>query len=83
MIAARKSEYYGVPFQGYHGVNQGEPLPTHIFNVVVDVIFLHWVGLLVEKDAKPEGFGHSMMKKSTLFYADDGLVASTNLAWLQ
>ena len=43
----------------------------------------HWHGLVEENKYGPEGFGHAVMDKSTLFYVDNGLLASTNPVWIQ
>ena len=56
-MAARVSGYYGYPFQGSGGVTQGKPLSPRIFNVIVDSIVCHWVGLVEENNAVPEVFG--------------------------
>ena len=66
-MVARASGYYGDPFQGSRGVIQGGLLSHQIFNVIVDMFFYHWFGLVAEE---------------TFFYADDGIVASTNPVWI-
>ena len=43
MMVARDGAYFGTPFKGYHGVNQGYPLSPTIFNVVIDAVLQHWV----------------------------------------
>ena len=65
-------------FQGLRGFTQGEPLPPQIFNVVVDMIVRQWVGIVVENEAVPDGFGHMVVDKQEFLYADDGLIVSTN-----
>ena len=35
-------------------MTQGDPLPTNIFNVVVDVIAQHWISLVAEREAVKE-----------------------------
>ena len=47
------------------------------------MIFHHWLGLMVDNEAVPEEFGYSVAYKAAFFYADGGLVASTNLLWIQ
>ena len=45
--------YYGSAFKGEHGVTQGDPLSPTIFNLVVDVVVLHWLeGLQVAREEK-------------------------------
>ena len=62
-MAARVIGYYRDPFQGSWGVTQGDPLPPWIFNLVVDVIARHWFGLVMEIDARPDGFGYTVAEK--------------------
>ena len=38
---------------------------------------------MVENEAGPEGFHHTVREKVSFFYADGDLVASTNPVWLQ
>ena len=42
-MVARAGSYFGDPSKIKHGVNQGEPRPLTIFNMVVDVVLQHWV----------------------------------------
>ena len=42
-IVSRAGPYYSAPFNGSRGVTQGDLLPPNIFNMVVDVVILHWV----------------------------------------
>ena len=39
--------YYRSNLQGFRGVKQGGPLSPTIFNVVVDAVVRHWVGVMV------------------------------------
>ena len=41
--------------------------PPHIFNAVVDVIVCHWVGLVMENKAGPDGFGCMVAEKVDFF----------------
>ena len=82
-MAARASRYYGDPLHGSHGVTQGEPFPPRIFNVIVDAIVCHWVGMVVDNEAVYEGLRYSLDDKADLFYVDDRITASTNPVWLQ
>ena len=50
---------------------------------MVDVIIRHWVVLMVENKAGPDGFGYTVVDKMTLFYAYYGLIDSTNTVWLK
>ena len=82
-ILERVIRYYGDPFQGSWGVTQGDPLYPLIFNIVADAIFHHWFGLVADKEATPDSFGYMVTEKAALFNAYDGLIASTNMVWLQ
>ena len=83
-MAVMASRYYGCPFHVSRGVTQGGPLSPCIFNVVVDAIFFHWVGLVTENKASPDGFKYTVGEDSESFFSsNDVLVASTNLVWMQ
>ena len=49
----------------------------------MDVIIRYWVGIMVENEDGPDGFGYTLVDKMTLFYAYYGLIDSTNPVWLQ
>ena len=56
--------------------------PT-IFNVVVDAVVRHWVhGVVEEAEARGET-GREGRHQAALFYADGGMVASSEPAWIQ
>ena len=64
-------------------MTQGNPLSPTISNVVVDAVVRHWVNSIVEEaDARGET-GREGRHKATLFYANDGIVVSSDPAWLQ
>ena len=50
---------------------------------MVNVIIRYWVGIMVENEDGPDGFGYTVADKMTLFYAYYGLIDSTNPVWLQ
>ena len=64
-------------------MTQGDPLSPTIFNVVVDAVVRHWVMLAVEESDKRGGRGKEVRHQAALFYADDGMVASSDPRWLQ
>ena len=64
-------------------MTQGEPLSPTIFNVVVDVVVRHWVTLAVEEAETWGGRWGEGRHQAALFYADDGMVASSDPRWLQ
>ena len=82
-MVERAGDYYGAAFGGERGVTQGDPLSPTIFNVVVDAVVRHWVhGVMEEAEARGET-GREGRHQAALFYADDGMVVSSDPAWLQ
>ena len=75
--------YYGTALQGTRGVTQDYPLSPAIFNVVVDAVVSHWVtGVIADVEERGER-GKEGRHQADLFYADDGIVASSDPRWLQ
>ena len=64
-------------------MTQGDPLSPTIFNVVVDAVVRHWVMLAVEEAETRGERGREGRHQATLFYADDGMVSSSDPRWLQ
>ena len=82
-MVARAGGYYRTAFKGEGGVTQGDPISPTIFNVVVDVLVRHWVAGFIA-DAEEWGkLGNEGRHQAALFYADDGMVASSDPQWLQ
>ena len=65
------------------GVTKGDPLSPTIFNVVVDAVVRHWVTLAVTESETRGVRGREGRPQAALFYADDGMIASSNPQWLQ
>ena len=64
-------------------MTQGNPLSPTIFNLVVDAVVRHWVTLTVtEAETKGER-GREGRHQTALFYADDGMIASSDPQCLQ
>ena len=60
-----------------------DPLSTTIFNVVVDAVVRNWVTVVIA-DAEERGErGQDGRHQDALFYADDGMVASSEPRWIQ
>ena len=74
-MVARVGGYYRTGFKGARGVTQGDPLSTTILNMVVDVVFCHWVTLKVEDTDKRGGRGKEGRHQAALFYVENGMVA--------
>ena len=82
-MVERAGSYYGTSFGGERGVTQGNPLSPTIFNAVVDAVVQHWVqGVVEESEARGE-LGQEGRHQVALFYANNGMVASSDPAWLQ
>ena len=82
-MVARAGSYYGKGFKGGRGVTQGDPLSPTIFNVVVDAVVRHWLTITVKEAEKRGERGREDRHQAALFYADDGMLVSSNPQWLQ
>ena len=82
-MVARAGGYYGAAFKGSLVVTQGDPLSPTIFNVVVNVVLSHWVTVMVEGTEERGELGKEGRHNNALFYADDGMVASSDPQWIQ
>ena len=51
------------------------PSNPNIFNIITDVIYHNWLGLVAEDEAGMDGFGYAVSYKAAFLYADYGLVA--------
>ena len=49
----------------------------------MDAVVRHWVHRVVEKAEARGETGREVRHRAALFYADDGMVASSDPAWLQ
>ena len=76
-MAAKAGRYFGRPFKGYQGVTQVYPLSPTIFNMAVDSFIRHWLMLVMPSYAGMGSIGLTIIDLVAYFYADDGLVAST------
>ena len=65
------------------GVKQGDPLSPTIFNVVVDVVVRQWIDGIVDEAEEKGETGREGRHQSAVFYADDGMVVSSDPTWLQ
>ena len=75
--------YYRAAFTGARGVTQGESLSPIIFNVVVDTVARNWVTVMLEGAAERGECGQEGRHQNTLFYADGGMVASSDPQCIQ
>ena len=83
-LVCRASGRYGEIFRAGRGVTQGGPLSPKIFNIMVDAIVREWLRAMDLEDAMPEKtVGSVITVFIALFYADDGMIASTDADLLQ
>ena len=82
-MVARVGGYYRKDFKGGRGVTQGDLLSPTIFNVVVDAVVRHWVTITVTEAENRRERGREGRHQAALFYADDGMLASSDPQWLQ
>ena len=82
-IVAMAGHYYESLFKGYMGVTQGDKLSPAIFNMVVNAVIQHWETVVEGEDKVPEGFRRSVNNLATLFYVDNGILASPQLDRIQ
>ena len=64
-------------------MTQGDPLSPTIFDVVLDSVVQHWVVVTVEGAEERGKYGKEDRNHNPLFYADNGMVESSDPQWLQ
>ena len=63
-------------------MTQGDPPSPTIFYVVVDEVVRHWVtGFIADAEERGD-LGKEVRHQAALFYADGGMVASSDPRWL-
>ena len=77
-MVSRAGGHYRIGFKGGRGVTQGDPLSPTIFNVVVNTVVRHWVTLTVTEAETRGERGREDRHQAALFYADDGMLASSD-----
>ena len=85
---ARQGKYHGRAFQPSRGLTQGGVFSPTGFNVLADFVIRIWLLDVFPKwEVSRSGFGESIAHQNNLFnalfYADDGMAASTDPVWLQ
>ena len=76
-------DYVQDVISGVQGSVTGVPSAPTIFNVVVDAVVWHWVEYMVERTAKQGGCGQEGRHQNALFYADGGMMVSSDPGWMQ
>ena len=79
VLVCKASSCYGELFKARRGVTQGGPVSPTIFNLMVDAVIREWERLLLLKGT-PLGQVRVLV---SIFYADDGLIASQHQEDLQ
>jgi Reverse transcriptase (RNA-dependent DNA polymerase) len=83
-IVARQSGFHGPAFIATRGGTQGGLFTPTLFNICVDNVIRYWLSLVVEDNQIiSQGFGDTVDSRLALFYADDGLLSTTQTPWLQ
>ena len=82
-MVARTGGYYGEAFKGARGVTQGDPLSPTIFNMVVDAVARLWIDRIFDETEEKGETGREGRHQLVVFYADDGMVVSSEPAWIQ
>ena len=59
-MVARASGYFRLPFKGYHGMTQGNPLSPTLFNTAMEDVIRHLVTVLAPTADGLEGLGLSI-----------------------
>ena len=78
-MVAKSGGYYGADFKGARGMMYGNPLPPTIFNVVLDAVIRQYVTVMADSAEEHGRRGKEGRHKNSLFYTDDGMVASSDL----
>ena len=82
-MVAKDGRYFGRPFKGYQYVTQGNLLSPIIFNMVFDAVVRHRVTVVTPPEVGTGGLGLTIIHLVDYFYAEDGLVVSTQPERLQ
>jgi len=82
-MVCRAGGNYGLPFEAHHGVTQGGPLSSLMFNVCVDCVVRECLRQILGEDVAQDGVGYLVRDQCIKFFVDDGLVAARCPEWLQ
>ena len=82
-MVAKSVGYHVPPFKGFCEVTQVNPISPMLSNVIVHSIMHHWVTVVSEKEAVPEGLRRSIQHLVDYFCTDGILIASIQAVWIQ
>ena len=83
-VVTRQKKYHVPQFKAPRGTTQGVLESPILFNVVDDGVVYHWLSLTMEDVLGiQDGLGHVVDRRLGVFYADNGLLGSRDLEWLQ
>ena len=82
-VVAKHGSYPPLPFKGYRGENQVDPLYPTIFNVVVNVVIYQRVAAADMAEEGAEGLGALVQDLAAYFYSENRLFISTQPERLQ
>jgi Reverse transcriptase (RNA-dependent DNA polymerase) len=83
IVLPKQADYYGYPFTPGAGQITGSILGPLIFNIIVDSIVRYWLTIMVDDGGTSAISGLTVKDILILFYADDGMIAARDPAWLQ
>ena len=84
MNVCRAKGNYGQPFKASRGVTQGGALSAKLFNIIVNAVVCEWLRLMRETLDDSGGYLSTQIEALfTIFYVDDGYIASRDAEFLQ
>ena len=83
-LVQRQNGFHGTAFPATRGTTQGGLVSQTLFKMVVDNFIRTWLDTTVEDHMLDhDGLGETVRQFLGFFYADDGMVGSRDLDWLQ
>jgi len=82
-VTPKQAGFFGIPFYQESSQITGSVLGPLIFNIVVDSVVRYWMTIMVGDGGASAITRFTVKELLLLFYADDGMIASRDPAWLQ
>ena len=83
-VVPRQNGFHVPDFPTMRGTTQGGLMSLTLFNVVVDNVIRTWLDIMVEDQrVAHDGLGDTIGRCLGVFYANDGMVGSRDLGWMQ